>query len=173
MQEEWKDIKGYEGLYQVSNLGRVKRIKRKNNAYNNYYDCNFILKQNKTKKGYLRVQLHKEGTKEKTFFAHRLVAETFLDNPDNLPQVNHKDENKLNNRVDNLEFCTNKYNANYGHKNDSKKKKIIQKDLSGNAIKVWDSIAQIEKELGIKSSNISAICRGLRKTARGYIWEYE
>ena len=112
--EEWRDIEGYEGLYQVSNLGRVKSLARvvmrsdgKPNTVNEK-----ILKDGITK-GYCAVVLCKDR-KKKMYKVHRLVAMAFLSNPHNLPEVNHKDENKKNNRVDNLEWCTSLYNNNYG-----------------------------------------------------------
>ena len=110
MVEEWRDIKGYEGLYQVSSLGRVKSL--------NYRHTNRekILKYGKNNRGYLHVNLCKKGT-IKSFQIHRLVAESFIFNPNNYKEVNHKDENKQNNRVDNLEWCDRKYNINYGTRN--------------------------------------------------------
>lgn len=100
--EEWRDIKGYEGLYQVSNLGKVRNKKGK------------VLKQYRNNKGYPCVHMYKNN-KYKTKNVHRLVAISFIENPNNLPQVNHKDEDKTNNVVTNLEWCTNKYNCNYGN----------------------------------------------------------
>lgn len=105
--EIWKDCKGYEGLYQVSNLGRVWNIKLQR-----------YLKGSYDKDGYIRVNLTAKNGKVKTERVHRLVALVFLDNPNNYPQVNHKDENKGNNCVDNLEWCDAKYNINYGTRND-------------------------------------------------------
>jgi hypothetical protein len=121
MEEVWKDIEGYEGLYQVSNLGKVKSIDRYIKQYNGYnYSIRIyrgkILKSNIGNRGYLKVVLHKQR-KAKTYNVHRLVAETFILNPNNYSQVNHKDENKLNNCVDNLEWCTSKYNINFGQRN--------------------------------------------------------
>ena len=106
--EVWRDIQGYEGKYQVSSLGRVKSLKDNNGNYREK-----IMKFGKNIYGYLLVNLHKNG-KMKTFSVHRLVATAFLENPNNLPQVNHKDEDKTNNVVGNLEWCTQKYNLNYG-----------------------------------------------------------
>lgn len=117
MEEIWKDIKGYEGIYQVSNLGRVKRL-------NSFYYCGhhsqqrrdipeMLLKTFKREKGYLAIRLS-NGSVRKTYLIHRLVAEAFIPNPDNLPQVNHKDECPSNNNSTNLEWCDNKYNCNYG-----------------------------------------------------------
>ena len=109
--EEWKSIPGYEGLYEVSNLGRVKRIKRYDRF--NHKIVSKLLKPSYNTNGYYIVQLSNNGFK-KSKLVHRLVAQLFIPNPDNLPQVNHKDEDKTNNIVDNLEWCDSKYNNNYG-----------------------------------------------------------
>ena len=102
--EIWKDIKGFEGHYQVSNFGRVKSIK---------FGKERILRPGKNKKGYLRVGISKNG-ESKTYSVHRLVAQAFIPNLNNLPQINHKNEDKTDNRVENLEFCDAKYNNTYG-----------------------------------------------------------
>lgn len=108
--EEWRSIQGYEGLYEVSSYGRVKSLERyKSNNGGIQLLKEKILRPHNTKKGYLTVQL-----RNKRFTVHRLVAQAFIPNPDNLPQVNHKDEDKTNNNVTNLEWCTAKYNSNYG-----------------------------------------------------------
>lgn len=113
MKEIWKDIEGYEGLYQISNTGKVKSLKRKYKTKK----CDEIIKSpSLASRGYFRLPLCKEG-KVKYFYIHRLVAQAFIPNPENLPQVNHKDENKLNNNVTNLEWCTHTYNMNYGNIN--------------------------------------------------------
>lgn len=117
MAEIWKEITGYEGLYQVSNLGNVRRIKHietnRNGVQRILGDKNIA--RSIDEKGYFLVSLSKDG-KQKTRRIHRLVAEMFIPNPNNYPQVNHKDEDKRNNKVDNLEWCTNKYNSNYGNR---------------------------------------------------------
>lgn len=112
MEELWKDIGGYEGLYQVSNLGRIWS-----------YKTNKILKGSIDSHGYRQVDFRKDG-KRKTILLHRLVAKAFILNPDNLPQVNHKDENPLNNHVNNLEWCTQEYNLSYGTISERKSKKM-------------------------------------------------
>ena len=118
MNEVWKDIKGYEGLYQASNTGRIRSIGRYVKAKNNSrkYMKSTILKGVANDRGYYMVVLSKEGKKRKIFI-HRLVAETFIENLKNYNQVNHIDENKTNNNMDNLEWCTCKYNCNYGTRN--------------------------------------------------------
>lgn len=173
MEEKWKDIEGYEGIYQVSNLGNVRSLYFKNNKYK----IDRIKERSKTldKKGYLRVILCKDG-KIKNFQVHRLVAQAFIPNPNNYNEVNHKDENPSNNRVDNLEWCTHKYNMNYGSIrekiNKKKRKKIIQYDLNGNFIKKWESIIDIERMLNISSQCIFYACKNKTKNTKGYIWRY-
>ena len=103
--EYWKEIPGYEGLYEVSNKGNVRNVRR-----------NTLLRLPKTNKGYIQVGWCKNGIRN-GLKVHRIVAQAFLPNPDNLPQVNHKDEDKTNNNVDNLEWCDTKYNNNYGSRN--------------------------------------------------------
>ena len=132
MTEIWKDIVGYEGLYQVSNLGNVKRLKGYKGRGKGYIVEEHLIQPSINSRGYQNVILCKNG-KTKTFTMHRLVAIAFLDNSDNFPQVNHKDENELNNCVDNLEWCDSKYNNNYGTRNkkcsDKWKLKRLQKEL--------------------------------------------
>lgn len=162
--EIWRDIEGYPN-YQISNMGRVKSLG------NNKTRKEKILKSGKNEKGYLIVNLFKEG-KGKSFKVHRLVATAFLPNPNNLPQVNHKDENKTNNRVDNLEYCDSKYNMNYGTRTEKTQKPILQFSKTGEFIKKWDSAIQVERELGFNQGNISICCKGKLKTAYGYRWCY-
>ena len=152
--EEFRDVPGYEGMYEISNLGRVRRNGK-------------ILKPFKDDWGYLQVDLYKNGT-GRTVRVHRLVASAFLSNPQNLPQVNHKDEDKTNNSVDNLEWCDGKYNVNY-----SQSKPIIQYDRLGNFIREWPSATKVYEETGIYQANISKCCSGKIKSAGGYIWRYK
>ena len=159
MQEIWKDIPEYEGLYQVSNLGRVKSKKK-------------ILKPIKGE--YLKVGLSKNGV-QTTKYIHRLVAETFLGKC-NL-QVNHKDENKYNNHLDNLEWVTFKENMNYGTKQDREsiiktKYNVLQYELNGKLIKKWFNLREITQKTNYKKSNIQSCCTGKSKSAYGYIWKY-
>ena len=169
--EYWKPIKGYEGLYEVSNLGRVKSLK---------FGKERMLKVSKDKKGYLHVVLCKENIL-KTYYVHRLVAEAFIDNTDNLPCVNHKDENPQNNVVSNLEWCDAKYNLNYGTRNKriSEKmtngklsKPVLQYTLDGELVKKWSSTHECSRN-GYNRGNVSACCLGYLKFYKGYIWRYE
>lgn len=169
MNEIWRDISSYEGLYQVSNLGNVKSL--------NYLRTGNerMLKPVKNRYGYLLVNLCKNG-KTRLFKVHRLVAKAFIPNTNNKSDVNHKDENKANNCVDNLEWTTRKENINYGTHNErmskSKSKAVIQYSLDGEFIRKWPSATQIKIELGFSQSHISDCCKGKQKTAYGYIWKY-
>lgn len=186
MEEIWKDIKNYEGIYQVSNLGRVKSLERwikRKDGYKNHIKES-IRKNKIINSGYLVVGLHKNGVNT-NLFLHRLVAEAFIDNPNNYPQVNHIDENKTNNCVNNLEWCDAKYNNNYGeHKNNlrnsltnrkDQSKPVLQFDLNGNFIKEWESTMEIQRQTGMKCQFIGQVCLGKKnvKTAYGYIWKYK
>ena len=175
LEEKWLPIKNYEGIYEISNYGKIKSLERiVNGRWGAVKVKEKILKQASDKDGYLLVTLCKNG-KQKTQKVHRLVAKAFVDNPDNLPQVNHIDENKKNNFANNLEFCTNKYNFNYGTAIERRIKKInksvLQFDLNNNFLKKYESIKQATNE--IKNSHISDCCNGKLKTCGGYIWRYE
>lgn len=115
MMEEWRAVPGYEGLYEVSNMGNVRNVRR-----------NTLLKLSKTNDGYIQVWLYKNGIRNR-FQVHRLVCQAFLPNPDNLPQVNHRDEVKINNRVENLEWCDGKYNVNYGTRQERYRNTMLEK----------------------------------------------
>lgn len=160
--EEWKDIKGYEGLYKISNLGRVKSFQGVKER---------ILKSNIQNCGYEYVVLAMNG-KFKTKNIHRLVAEIFIPNPNNYKEINHIDENKHNNNVNNLEWCTRSYNASYGNTPKSKEKVILQYNKNGDFIKKWKSISEVERQLKISHVSIVNNCKNKRKTAGGYIWKY-
>lgn len=167
MKEEiWKPIKDYEGLYEVSNYGNVRSLFRYKKQ----------LKLELTKNGYLRIMLCK-NKKRKRYLIHRLVAEAFIPNPNNLPQVNHRDENPKNNCVDNLEWCSHEYNCNYGNRNkriiEKSKIKIVQLDKNNNCIKIWNSIKEASEFYNISSSAIVLCLKGKHETCRGYIWRYE
>lgn len=169
IEEQWLDIPGYEGLYQISNFGRVKSF---------YFKNPRILKPHKVK-GYSNVELYR-NKKKKQFYIHRLVMENFcpIENM-NVLDVNHKDEDKSNNHISNLEWMTHKDNLNYGSraekarmkmqgKNSSRSKKVrcIEKNV------IYEALREAERQLGIPATNISKACKGKIKTAGGYHWEY-
>lgn len=185
MKEIWKDIAFTDGKYSVSNLGNVRRnecytrVKPYNNRTNviNHYKER-ILVPYKSCDNYLVVSLRVKD-KSTPFKVHRLVAETFIPNPDILPCVNHKDENVFNNNVNNLEWCDYKYNANYGTRNIRisesmpNKKRVLQLSLNNEPVKVWDSLTQASKAYKANTTSyISRVCKGQRKSYKGYCWKY-
>lgn len=175
--EYWRPIVGYEGFYEVSSLGRIRSL-------DVIIKCGYgktrlkkgvVRKTSKNNKGYLIVNLSKNG-KTKTCSVHKLVAQAFLSNPLNLSDVNHRDENKLNNSVENLEYCSHKTNLNHGtvkeRISNKKSYKISQYSLSGDFISVWDNAKTIEASLGFCADSIKRACRGEYKTSHGYMWRY-
>ena len=184
MKEIWKDVFGYEGFYQISNLGNVKSLDRtiKNKASKRrgeYYVSikSRCPKQNKGIDGYLRVDLCKDR-KHKNFLVHRLVALHFIPNPGMLSQVNHIDGDKTNNCVKNLEWCTQAENATHAVKTGLFKphneRRIVGTDNDGNRF-YFKSAAEAGKILSINSGSINSVCTGhnpYRHTAGGYKWEY-
>lgn len=162
MVEIWKDIEGYEGLYQISSLGRVKSL---------YNSKEIIRKTRINKFGYPYLNLSKNG-KKKTFTVHRLVALAFLPNPDNLSQVNHIDEDKTNNRVENLEWCSAKYNANFGTRNMRGSFKRYKKIICIETGKIYLSLSEASKQTGFSQSALSSACTGRYKTSFGFHWRY-
>lgn len=171
MIEIWKDIKGYEGLYQVSNLGNIKNVKRnkpvRHSVHKRTNYCHLTLRENK---------------KMVNHSVHRLVAAAFIPNPDNLPQVNHIDGNKQNNNLPNLEWCTTSYNQKHSFKLGlSKNKKgseshnakpIVMKTLDGRELKRFGAAVEAAKETGINVHCINKNLKGHHKTAYGYVFEY-
>lgn len=153
--EEWRDIKDFEGLYRISNYGRIKSKR------------NRILREAHNQKGYSQICLFKDSEKH-TRKVHRLVAQAFIPNPDNLPEINHIDKDKTNNTMNNLEWCDTLYNINY-----SLSKPIIQYDLDGNFVKRWASISDACKNLNKGTSLIFRCCKNKNKSAYNYIWKYE
>lgn len=172
MKEIWKDIKDYEGLYQVSNWGRVKSLKRLVKKWNGSRTVSEkILQPLIQSNGYYYVGLVKNN-KRINYKIHRLVAEHFIPNPNNYKEVNHKDENKTNNVVTNLEWCDRKYNQNYGTRTEKCSKKVYQYTLDGKFVKEWKSTAECGRN-GFKQSSVAACCRGELKTYKGFIWKYK
>ena len=153
--EIFKVIKNFEN-YSVSNFGRVLNA------------CKHELKPIPNEKGYFRVYLNNKTQKHKQFFIHRLVAQAFIPNPLNLPQINHKDNNQRNNCVENLEWCDNTYNQRY-----SNAKSVCQYSIDGIFLKRWDAITDASSQLKIPSTNISKCCKGIIKTINGFIFLYD
>lgn len=173
MKEIWKDIKGYEGLYKISNTGRVKSF---------HYNREKILQPLISVRGYYKYTLVKNKTKKQCFM-HQLIATAFIPNPNNYPCVNHINGNKKDNRIDNLEWCTIKENNQHAYKTGLNKgvrsydnvcsKTVLQYDMQGNFIKEWGSTMDIQRELNIANSCISACCLGQYKQSHNFIWKYK
>lgn len=175
MDESWKYIPGYEGLYMVSSFGRVMSIRAASHGRD-------PIMKSSIKHRYPKVHLSKNGV-YKWFSIHRLVASAFVPNPNRLPQVNHKNEITTDNRAENLEWCTAKYNSNYGTKinrfrskviNDPKRSKaIIQLTLDGKFVAEFANSREVERKTGMRRSSIRFCLRGICKTAYKYKWEYK
>lgn len=169
-EEIWKTIEGYPN-YQISNLGNVKSLN-----YNRTRKEK-LLRFSKDKYGYLRVTISKEGVK-KYIQVHRLVCEAFLQNPFNLPQVNHRNEDKTDNRIENLEYCDAKYNINYGTAIERRSKALINNPKRSKKILcvetgvVYPSTMEIERQFGFYHNQISACCNGKAKSCGGFHWQY-
>lgn len=169
--ETFLSVPGYEGLYEVSNLGNIKSLR-----------SGKLLKQASNKDGYKMVSLTKDG-KSRSYGVHRLVALAFLPNPLNLPEVNHKDESHDNNVLENLEWISKKENRNYGTYRERMSKSLKESGTNNKSIsaydkktlkfvKSYDSITEAEKELGLSKGAIGQVLSGRRKTSGGYIWKY-
>lgn len=182
--EEWRDVKGYEGFYQVSNKGRVRSIAVWNAMHHKVCKRKIpVLKAfDTTVEGYKRVLLSYYGIHHH-HSVHRLVAQAFIDNPLGLPEINHKDENTSNNEVQNLEWCTRKYNANYGtlpsrisirsRNAPNSSKAVNQYSLDGSFICKYPSLNEASRQIGTVSGDmIGRVCKGKSKTAGGYLWKF-
>ncbi|KAB1963541.1 NUMOD4 domain-containing protein [Lacticaseibacillus paracasei] len=170
--EIWKDIEGFEGLYQVSNMGRVRSVDRKDSQ--GHFWKGKVLIGWPSGSGYLQAALWRDGH-GKNKLIHRLVAEAFISNPHSLPQVNHKDENKTNNRVDNLEYCSAHYNIVYGTRNERMAKAegrpIYVISDSGHRY-YFDRIAKATRLLGLDGRAVNRGLRGKRKYHHGFQFEW-
>lgn len=172
MEEEiWKDIPGYEGRYQASSLGRIRSLL-------NFHGKGkyVVLSQRLNTNDYYFVLLYKKNSR-RFIAAHRLVCAAFHENPNNYPCVNHKDENHHNNRADNLEWCTHKYNNNYGTRNkriskQSNKKPVVQVSYEGNILSYYPSISDAAKASGSSNGSIWGCCNGVNKESAGSLWFY-
>ena len=173
--EIWKPVAGYEGLYEVSNLGVVRTLHPRENC------C--TLKPYITPNGYEQVCLY-SGNSRKKMYVHRIVATAFVDNPDNKPQVNHIDENKRNNSAVNLEWITIAQNLRHGSRMNRQKRTLIKNgktnkkvdcySISGEFIQTFNSCKEASKATGANASTITQCCKGAhwRKTSGGYVWKY-
>lgn len=167
LNEIWKDIPDFEGKYQASNFGRIKSL---------YYGKEKILKPSKNKCGYLIVFLYKNGIK-KTCKVHRLVWMAFNGEIPEGYEINHINEDKTDNRLENLSLMSHKDNINWGTRTErmakSKSKSVFQYDLNGNLIKEFPSTIEVERQLGFSQGNISLCCTGKYKTCGGFIWKFK
>ena len=185
MKEIWKDIPEWEGLYMASNAGHIKSVSHwvqtKGRAMR--LTKSVILKPKKTPFGYLTVRLQdKSNSRDKFYMVHRLIADTFIPNTDNLPFINHKDEDKTNNIVGNLEWCTAKYNVNYGtcleRRAETQKtthpnmKKVRQMSSDGVILREYLSVSEAARAVNVDKSRLSRCCRNSTFLCRGFKWEF-
>lgn len=178
MEEIWKDIPGYEGLYQVSTFGNVVSLN-----YNHTRERRMRIPR-ADRGGYLYLCLHKGGVTT-TKKIHRLVAEAFIANPNNYPQINHKDECKTNNNVDNLEWCDQAYNNRYGsrmrkvldaHKrvgSPKAERPVVKLDKYGTIIDEFISISEAARQVGVRRESLRDCVLGRQRTCVGYVWRYK
>ena len=171
----WHSVRGYEGLYQVSNFGEIKSLSRWKHLPNGKYTVSkekLLSPAQIGKDGYKFVYLTVDG-RSKRFYVHRIVAEAFLPNPNRLPFVNHLNGIKFDNRPENLEWCSRSENTKHAARvlGVGNTRKIAQYDKRGNYIRTWANAYQVQEELGINHGNINSCVNKHRKTAGGYRWE--
>lgn len=181
--EEWKAVAFFPN-YEVSNFGNVRSKDRVTVRKGKPTKIKGVMLKQRNVKGYRRVTLYAGNRKtHQQYQVHRLVAEAFVPNPNGFPCINHKDENRINNHASNLEWCTHKYNSNYGtaierrikHQDwksiaDKQSTPIEQVDRNGVVVKVWPSMMECERQSGMRSSGVSKCCRGQLKTYKGFMW---
>lgn len=162
--EEWRDVVGWEGLYQVSNLGNVRSLNYRHTGNTK----NLCIKTKKDGYSYVHIDVYKT--------VHRIVAQAFIPNPQNLPEVNHKNEIKSDNRVENLEWCDRKYNMNYGTNrakfSNTVSIRVNQYTMNGEFVREWKSAIEAQKFGGFCACRICWCCRGKTKQHKGYLWKY-
>lgn len=177
MKEEWIPIPGYEGLYEISTNGNVKMLGRRKRLWHGAYtSVSPKIVSQYLVCGYKKVKLRNYDGETKMVSVHRLVAMAFLPNPNNYPQVNHKDEIKTNNCVDNLEWCTAKYNTNYGTGKErctmARYKPVMCVSPNGFEFSAWMSMKHACDDIGANYATISQCCHGKQKTGHGYVWSF-
>lgn len=182
MAEIWKDVVGYEGLYEVSNKGRIRSLYRKlRNSILTKRSKPYYPHQAKRHSGHLSIWLYKDG-KGKNWLVHRIVALAFIPNPDNLPFINHRDEIPYHNNVENIEWCTAAYNNNYGTVKERMSEALLnRKDLSIKVVRIspdgtrksYPSMQEAARENNLFQSNIWRCCNGERHTCGGFLWNYK
>lgn len=176
MSEVWKDIVNYEGFYQVSNLGRVRSLDRYDNR--GIFHKSQIIKPKEHPRGYYGISLWKEG-KQSQFLVHRLVAQAFIPNENDMPDINHRNENKTDNRADNLEWCDKEYNNNYGQHHEKHNsaigwymRSVIQLSSDGETIATYPSVSEAARSIGVSAKAIRLCISGKNKKCGGYRWKY-
>ena len=168
MIEEWREVFGYDILFEVSNVGEVRTKHHGKKGYQKEYR---IIAPVDNGSGYLKINVP-QNNKQKTVYIHKLVAEAFVPNPEGLSEVNHIDENKNNNSADNLEWCTHKYNCQYGTRNERTAQKRMKRVMCNETNVVFESLEEAAKAFGVCKTAIANCLKGRSKTCAGHTWSY-